>query len=158
MTPTIELDGLIRSHWTEAETTNARLIHGFVQTLMNDHDFDAVLEHFGNASYVQHNRTMTDGINGVVETVERLVKRFSEYSYDVKNIIASGDRVVFHSHVTMRKSHRGDESKGLIIFDMWRIEDGAIVEHWDSLQALDLPMRMYLASTGGKIRNDNGVF
>ena len=125
---------------------------------MNDHDFDAVLEHFGNASYVQHNRTMPDGMGGVVETVKRLVKRFPEYSYDVKNIIASGDSVVFHSHVTMRKAHRGNERKGLIIFDMWRIEDGAIVEHWDSLQALDLPMRLYLAASSGKIRNNNGIF
>ena len=46
----------------------------------------------------------------------------------------------------------------MIIFDMWRIEDGVLVEHWDSLQALDLPLRMYQAATGGRIRNVNGPF
>ncbi len=158
MTPTIDFDSLAQSHWTKAERTNARLVRDFVQMLMNDHDFDGVLERFGGGSYVQHNRTMASGLHGVIATVGRLVKRFPGYSYDVKNIIASGDRVVFHSHVTMREAHRGNERKGMIIFDMWGIEDGAIVEHWDSLQALDLPMRIVLAAGGGRIRNDNGLF
>ena len=158
MSPTIDFDALAQPHWSEAELANARLVHEFVQLVMNDHDFEAVLDRFAGGSYVQHNRTMPDGISGVVATVERFVKRFPDFSYDVKNIVASGDRVVFHSHATMRESHRGHDGKGLIIFDMWRIDGGAIVEHWDSLQALDLSMRLYLAASGGRKRNDNGVF
>lgn len=158
MTPTIDFESLDQPHWSDAERTNARLVRDFMQMLMNDHNFDGVRATFDNDAYTQHNRTMPDGIGGVVATVEQFVKRFPGYSYDVKSIVASGDKVVFHSHVTMRESHRGNERKGLIIFDMWRVEDGAIVEHWDSLQALDMTMRMYLVASGGRIRNDNGIF
>ena len=158
MAPTIDFERLAQSHWSETERSNARLVSDFVQMLMNDHDIEGVRTQFGGGAYVQHNRTMPTGIPGVTATIERLVKRFPGYSYDVKNIIASGDKVVLHSHVTMQEKHRGNERKGFIIFDMWQVEDGAIVEHWDSMQALDLPMRMYMTATGGRVRNADGVF
>ena len=158
MPPVIDIAALDQPHWTETERTNARLALEFVQLLMNDHDFDAVRARFGGNTYTQHNRSMADGISGVLEAVEGVVKRFPGYSYDVKSIVASGNRVVLHSHATMRESHRGNDRKGLNIFDTWRVEDGALVEHWDSLQPLDLQMRLYVAMTGGRVRNSNGVF
>ncbi len=158
MTPTIDFDTLARADWSESERANARQVHRFIQLLMNDHDFQSVREEFGGSPYTQHNRTMSDGLIGVLESVERLVRRFPEFSYDVKQMVSSGDRVVAFSHATMRSSHRGDDRKGMIIFDMWRLEDGALVEHWDSLQALDLPMRLFQAASSGRIRNGNGPF
>ena len=158
MPPTIDFDTTARADWSVAERANAQRVHRFIQLLMNDHDFHAVREEFGGSPYTQHNRTMTDGLGGVLEAVERLVERFPEFSYDVKHMVSSGDLVVVLSHATMRSSHRGNDRKGMIIFDMWRLEDGAIVEHWDSLQALDLPMRLFQAASGGRIRNDNGPF
>ena len=153
-----DLATLSQDHWTDDEHRNAELAHRFIQLLMNDHDFDAVRAQFGQSSYIQHNRSIPDGIEGVIEYVQGLVKRFPGYAYDVKQIVASGDRVVLFSHATMRPNDRDDQSKGFVIFDMWRIEDGNLVEHWDSLQALALPMRMIMTATGGRIRNDNGSF
>lgn len=158
MSTTIDFDTLTQPHWSDTERANARLALEFVQLLMNDHDFDAVGAQFGDGTYTQHNRSMRDGIPGVLAAVQRIVNRFPGYSYDVKSIVASGDRVVVQSHVTMRPSHRGSDRKGFNIFDMWRFEDGRIVEHWDSLEPIDLPMRWYFALTGGRVRNENGVF
>ena len=158
MPPTIDIDTLTQPHWSDAERSNAALALRFVQLLMNDHDFDAVGKEFGAGQYTQHNRSMHNGIPGVIEAVEAVVKRFPGYSYDVKSIIASSDRVVFQSHATMRESHRGNDRKGFNIFDTWKVEDGALVEHWDSLEPIDLPMRLYFTLTGGRVRNSNGVF
>ncbi|MDJ0790601.1 MAG: ester cyclase [Acidimicrobiia bacterium] len=158
MAPTIDFDTVAEANWTETERANAEQVHRFIQLLMNDHDFPAVREEFGGSVYTQHNRTMADGLEGVLESVERLVNRFPEFSYDVKQLVSSGDTVIAFSHATMRASHRDDDRKGWIIFDMWRLEDGRLVEHWDSLQALDLPMRLFQAATGGRVRNSNGPF
>ena len=158
MQSTIEFDTLAQPHWSDSERSNAALALRFVQLLMNDHDFEAVRKEFGTGPYTQHNRSMRDGIPGVIEAVEQIVKRFPEYGYDVKSIIASGDRVVFQSHATMRESHRGNDRKGFNIFDTWKVKDAALVEHWDSLEPIDLPMRLYFALTGGRVRNSNGVF
>ena len=89
-----------KSHWTEEEQSNVKVVIGFMQTLMNEHDFDKVRSNFFNSKYLQHNRSIPDGMEGLLKYVKDLVKRFPEYSYDVKHIHADGDRVIFHSHIT----------------------------------------------------------
>ena len=157
-TPQVDLAALSKSHWTSKELKNVELIADFVQKLMNDHDFDYVMARYANSSYVQHNRNIPDGIEGLVGVVRDFAKRFPDYCYDVKQIIADGDHVVFHSHATMKKADRGNDRKGLNITDNWRLRDGEIVEHWDSIQPIDGAMRLFVLLNGGKIRNSNGVF
>ncbi|SON52078.1 protein of unknown function [Vibrio tapetis subsp. tapetis] len=51
--------------------------------------------------------------------------------------------MIFHSHATLDKEGRGNDQKGMNFIDTCRIEEGRIIEHWDSIQALDLSMRLY---------------
>ncbi len=155
---TIDLEGLHKSSWSVQETKNVELITDFVQHLMNNHDFDYVLQHYNDSSYVQHNRNIPNKVTGLVGFLQQLVVKYPDYTYDVKHIFADGDYVIFHSHATLHKAHRGNDQKGLNIIDTWRIADGKIVEHWDSIQALDTMMRLNSLLSGGKIRNANGVF
>ncbi|BFM13947.1 ester cyclase [Maricurvus nonylphenolicus] len=154
----IDLSSLQKPSWTEQELANATLITDFVQNLMNNHDFDYVLERYNNSAYVQHNRNLPDKITGLVGFLQEFVEDYPDYTYDVKHIYADGDYVIFHSHATLKKKHRGNDQKGMNIVDTWRLEDGRIVEHWDSIQALDGFMRFYSLISGGNIQNANGVF
>ncbi|WP_281557922.1 nuclear transport factor 2 family protein [Thalassomonas sp. RHCl1] len=156
--PTIDFQSLKKSSWSQQELKNAKQITDFVQNLMNDHNFGYVLEHFNDSSYIQHNRNIPDKIIGLVGFLQEFVDSYPEYSYDVKHIYVDGDFVIFHSHATLKKEDRGNDQKGLNIIDTWRIENGKIVEHWDSIQALDFFMRSYSLVSGGNIRNSNGVF
>ena len=157
-TLTVDIDQLRRPNWSAEEETNAANVAEFVQLLMNDHDFETLRARFGSAAYVQHNQGIADGIEGVLETVGSLVKRFPDYTYDVKHVFVDADIVTFHSHATLRKAHRGDPRKGFNITDRWRVVDGEIVEHWDSVQPIDLFARFYVLLTGGRVRNDNGPY
>ena len=157
-TPKIDLENLKKPHWNAEEVSNVELIADFVQKLMNDHEFDSVIENYANSSYTQHNRNIPDGIEGLVSVLRSFTKQFPDYSYEVKQILADGDHVVFHSHATMRKGDRGNDKKGMNITDNWRIREGQIVEHWDSIQPIDGATRFYVLLNGGKIRNSNGVF
>ncbi len=154
----INLDALQKDSWTEEEKANVTLITDFVQNLMNDHNFDYILERYNDSSYVQHNRNLPEKITGLVRFLQEFVEDYPDYTYDVKHIYADGDYVIFHSHATLKKSDRGNDSKGMNIVDTWRLENGSIVEHWDSIQALDGFMRLYSLISGGRIKNDNGVF
>ncbi len=156
--PQINLEILRRDTWSQDELDNAKFVIDFVQHLMNDHNFAYIHEKYGNGPYRQHNRSMRDGIPGVVDSVTTLTKRFPEFSYEVKNIYADGAHVTIHSHATMRESDRGNEKKGFIIYDTWKVENGKLVEHWDALQPLDFGMRLFLLLTGGSIKNKNGLF
>lgn len=156
--PKIHFDSLVKPHWSASDKQKAALVVEFVQLIMNDHRFDEVLNRFGQAGYQQHNRTMADGIEGVVNTLRGIVKRAPEFSYDVKHIFVDGDRVILHSHATLKASHRGDDTQGLNNIDIWKVDNGQLVEHWDAVQGLSLSMRLFGLVTGGRIKNNNGVF
>ena len=104
---------------------------------MNDHNFEYISETFGSHNYTQHNLGMPDGMNGLVDYIKAFVKKFPEYMYDVKHIVASGDMVVFHTHMVTKEKNLGNDKKGFIIMDRWRVENGEIREHWDSIQAIN---------------------
>lgn len=156
--PIINLESLKETNWSEQEMANVAVITDFVQNLMNNHDFDYILERYNNSSYIQHNRNLPDKITGLVGFLEDFVADYPDYSYEVKHVYADGDFVIFHSHATLSKDDRGNDQKGMNIIDVWRLEDGNIVEHWDSIQAIDGFMRFYSLISGGNIRNSNGVF
>ena len=155
---TVDLQSLKKDGWSKQELANVALVTDFVQNLMNNHNFDYVLERYNDDSYIQHNRNLPDKITGLVGFLEKFVQDYPDYTYDVKHIYADGDYVIFHSHATLHKDDRGNDQKGMNIIDTWRIEDGKIVEHWDSIQALDTFMRFYSLISGGDIQNTNGVF
>jgi len=154
----ISVSSFNKPHWSEQDKRNVQIVLRFVQTLMNEHEVDKVKAEHGDAPYIQHNRNIKDGIVGVTDYFATMIKRFPDFSYDVKNVFVDGDVVIVHSHATMNKKHRGNERKGFNIVDKWRVENGKPVEHWDSVQALDGFMRWYYWLTGGEIKNNNGVF
>lgn len=154
----ISFDKLKKGSWSEQETKNVRLVVDFMQHLMNDHDVDYVLKTFGNPHYRQHNRGIPDGMEALVKYVKDFTKRFPDYAYDVKHIHADGDFVIFHSHITTNKKDRGNDKKGINASDTWRVANGQIVEHWDTLQPMDGFLRFVFLLIGGKIANANGVY
>lgn len=156
--PRIEIDNHLQDNWTPQETDNVKVVLDFFQHLMNEHDFEYTLEKYGNGSYTQHNRAIPNEISGLVSYVKTITKRFPDYSFDVKRVIADGDFVVLHSHTTMNAKHRGDEKKGFIITDTFRLENGQLAEHWDAIQPIDTFSRLLFLMTGGSIGNSNPTF
>jgi predicted SnoaL-like aldol condensation-catalyzing enzyme len=154
----IEINSHLQDHWTEQESENVKVVVDFFQHLMNEHDFEYTLNKYAGGSYIQHNRAIKNEISGVVDYVKTLTKRFPEYSFDVKRILADGDFVVLHSHCTMKEKHRGNEKKGFIITDTFRLENGKLAEHWDAIQPIDTFSRFLFLLTGGSIGNNNPTF
>lgn len=156
--PKIEIAALLQNHWTEKETKNVEVVVDFFQHLMNEHDFEYTLNKYGGGSYMQHNRAIPNNIEGLVGYVKNMVKRFPEYSFDVKKIFTDDDFVILHSHTTLKANDRGNEKKGFIITDTFRLENGKLAEHWDAMQPIDRFSRMLFMMVGGEIGNNNPTF
>lgn len=156
--PQIDVNNHLQESWTQQETNNAKVVANFFQHLMNEHDFEYTLKNYSGGSYLQHNRAIPNEMTGLVSYVKEMTKRFPEYSFDVKRIIASGDFVVLHSHTTLKAKHRGNEKKGFIITDTFRLKDGKLAEHWDAIQPIDGYTRFLFWMIGGKVQNDNPTF
>ncbi|MCG8575476.1 MAG: ester cyclase [Flavobacteriales bacterium] len=157
-TPKIQLQNHLQNHWTPQEKENVEVVVDFFQHLMNEHDFDYTLQKHGDNSYLQHNRAIPNEISGLISYVKTMTKRFPEYSFDVKRISADGEYVVLHSHTTMKAKHRGNEKKGFIITDTFRLKNGQLAEHWDAIQPIDTFSRLLFLMIGGKVENNNATF
>ena len=120
---------------------NKRIATEFYDAAINRKDFAAASQYLGN-SYRQHNPTAADGAEGLRAFIDFLKTRFPNQRGEIKRVIAEGDLVVLHVHST-----RGDDTPGRAIVDIFRVENGKVVEHWDVIQ--DIPAQS---------ANTNGMF
>src|SRR5947207_9565700 len=88
----------------------------------------AVAEHVG-ATYTQHNPDTADGPEAFVRSMTETLRRAPELRAEIQRVVAEGDLVVIHNHITS-----GSGDRGLAGFDLFRLLDGKIVEHWDARQ------------------------
>ncbi len=110
---------------------NKKIVVDFYEKGLNQKDFDAAAKYFGTR-YIQHNPSAPDGIEGFKRLVAFLKEKFPNSHSEIKRVIAEGDFVVLHVH-----SVREPGQRGRAIVDMFRLENGKIVEHWDVVQ--DIP-------------------
>lgn len=97
---------------------------------LNKKDADAAFKFLG-PTYTQHNPTVADGLEGWRAMIGWLKTERPDFKADVKRVIAEGDFVVVHSHMTIDANDRGRAA-----VDIFRLENGKIVEHWDILQQI----------------------
>jgi predicted SnoaL-like aldol condensation-catalyzing enzyme len=89
---------------------------------------EAVAKYLG-PHYRQHNPGTADGPEPFIETVNRFALTFLDLRMESKRIVAEGNYVVLHSHLILKPGDRG-----MAVVDIFRLENGKIVEHWDVVQ------------------------
>lgn len=109
---------------------NKRVVLDFYEKALNQSDLVAASEHFG-PRYTQHTPHIEDGIAGFIAFVGRLKEQFPEVRGEIKRVIAEGDLVVLHVH-----AKRTPDELGIAIVDIFRLDHGKIVEHWDVRQPI----------------------
>ena len=109
---------------------NKKLVLEFYHKLIGEKDFEAARPYMGSL-YRQHAPYAADGHEGVAEWVRKFKEAFPQHHYEVKKVIAEGDFVVLHLH-----GKSGLHPFGESVVDIFRIEDGKVVEHWDVIQPI----------------------
>ena len=120
---------------------NRKTVLEFYEAGLNKKDFDAAAKYFG-PKYIQHNPGAPDGIEGFKTFVNFLRSKFPNSHSEIRKVFAEGDYVILHVHAV-----REPGTLGRAIVDIFRLEDGKIVEHWDVAQ--DIP---------DKMPHNNGMF
>jgi predicted SnoaL-like aldol condensation-catalyzing enzyme len=113
---------------------NKKTVLEFYEAGLNRKDFDAASRYFG-PKYIQHNPGAPDGIEGFKTFVNFLKEKFPNSHSEIKKAFAEGDYVILHVHAV-----REPGTRGRAIVDIFRLENGKIVEHWDVAQ--DIPEKM----------------
>ena len=115
---------------SQQEEANKKVVVEFYAKALNDKDFEAAAKHFG-PHYIQHNPNAADGIEGFKKFIEYRREKFPNARSEIKRVLADGDMVILHVHGVREPGERG-----VAIVDIFRLENGKIVEHWDVVQPI----------------------
>ncbi|HLC43348.1 MAG TPA: nuclear transport factor 2 family protein [Methylomirabilota bacterium] len=120
---------------------NKKNVVEFYDKAINQKDFEAASKYMG-PRYVQHNPVAADGHEGLKGFLQFLRDKFPNSRSEIKRVFADGDHVILHVHAIREPGTRGNA-----IIDIFRLENGKIVEHWDVIQPIP-----------EKAANPNGMF
>jgi predicted SnoaL-like aldol condensation-catalyzing enzyme len=109
---------------------NKKNVVQFYEAAINKKDFDAAVKYIGSR-YTQHNPRAADGPDGLKAFLAYLRDKFPDYHSEIKRVFADGDFVIVHVHNVPTPGSRGNA-----IVDIYKLEDGKIVEHWDVRQEI----------------------
>ena len=112
----------------DVREANKRTVLAFYDTVLNRPNIDDAAAYLG-PQFVQHNPRSPDGVEGFRSYFRDLKRQFPNVRSDVKRTVADGDLVMLHVHVKLQP-----DELGLAIVDIFRLEHGKIVEHWDVRQ------------------------
>jgi predicted SnoaL-like aldol condensation-catalyzing enzyme len=109
---------------------NKKVIVQFYDAAINQKDFEAASKFIG-PRYVQHNPRAADGLEGLKGFLALLREKFPDYHSEIKRVFADGDYVILHVHNVPTPGSRGNA-----IVDIFKLENGKVVEHWDVRQEI----------------------
>jgi predicted SnoaL-like aldol condensation-catalyzing enzyme len=109
---------------------NKKLVLAFYEQIIGRKDFDAARQYMG-ATYKQHAPYAADGPDGLRAWLQGFKNAFPNHRYEVKRVLAEGDFVMLHLH-----GMGGPNPHGESVVDIFRVENGKVVEHWDIIQAI----------------------
>ena len=109
---------------------NRKVVLDFYEKGLNQKDADAAIALMGNR-YVQHNPGAADGPEGFRKFIGFLREKFPNSRSEIKRSFVDGDYVILHVHAVREPGARGNA-----IIDIFKLENGKIVEHWDVVQPI----------------------
>ena len=160
-------DGLIVEHWDNlqqiAEKTvsghtqfdgtteimdlnktaaNKALIKGFVADVLMGANPDKITDYISTTEYLQHNPGVGDGLQGLGTALQSLADAGMPMTYSANHmILGEGNFVLSVSEGTFMNKH-------VSFYDLFRIENGKIVEHWDTIETI--PAKSEWKNNNGK--------
>jgi predicted SnoaL-like aldol condensation-catalyzing enzyme len=100
------------------------------------------VEEYLSPRYIQHSSLAEPGLDALKHWLRHVHEESPNARQTIHRTFADGDHVIVHVHVV-----RWPGDPGLAVIDIFRCENGRIIEHWDVIQ--DVP---------AKPINPNGMF
>ncbi|CAB3717906.1 hypothetical protein LMG1866_03558 [Achromobacter ruhlandii] len=111
--------------------SNKDIVLAFFRMMFQDREIDEAVRLYVGKNYIQHNPYMRDGVEPMVDFFPHYFEQHPQATVDIKRVIAEGDLVMIHN--LWRES---PEDRGQAVVDIFRVENGKIVEHWDVSQEI----------------------
>lgn len=117
---------------TQQAENNKKIVTDFYEGIFLKHQVKAYADQYIGEKYIQHNPHVPDGKAPFVNYFTGHFKENPDAKSVIKRAVTEGDLVFLHVHSTQNVQDRG-----VAVVDIFRVENGKIVEHWDVQQ--DVP-------------------
>ena len=116
---------------TQQAENNKKIVTDFYEGVFQKHQVKAYADRYIGDQYIQHNPRVPDGKAPFVNHFTQYFQKNPEAKSVIKRAVAEGNLVFLHVH-----SAQNPQDRGVAIVDIFRVENGKIVEHWDVQQAV----------------------
>jgi len=110
---------------------NKKNVVAFYLKALNEGDVEGAFGLYGGKTYKQHNPLVEDGEEGVRKFAAWIRENRPKARAEIKRVFADGDFVILHVYWSGLFGERGEA-----VVDIFRLEDGKVVEHWDVIQSI----------------------
>ena len=136
------LDGPTEAMDLDKTDKNKMLVKNFVNTILVNGEMDKLGNYFDGDNYIQHNPNISDGLSGLSKAIQAMEKQGITMKYEkVHKILGEGNFVLVMSEGEFA-------GKPASFYDLFRVENGYIAEHWDTIESI--PPRDKWANENGK--------
>jgi predicted SnoaL-like aldol condensation-catalyzing enzyme len=140
------LDGSASVTDVEMTDENKKLVRGFFEEVMLNGKMDRLTTYFDGDRYIQHTPTVADGLSGLMAAMQQMAKAGITVRHDrIHKVLGKGNFVLVVSE--------GDiAGQPTSFYDLVRIENGKIAEHWDIVETI--PPKSQWKNQNGKFDFD----
>ncbi len=110
---------------------NKALAVALIEDVLMGKNPEKIAEYISSEQYDQHNPQIKDGLTGIVEAVEYLTSQKNMFIYTkIHKVLGEGNFVLTVSE------GEWNGGKKHVFYDLFRMKDGKIIEHWDVIQEI----------------------
>ena len=125
-----QTDGTMEVTDLDKTEENRELVKNFLYDVMQGNNLDKTPDYFDGDAYIQHNSGIADGVSGLNAALGALAEQGISMVYDeVHMVLAEGNFVLAVSEGTFGGTPTS-------YYDLWRVENGKIAEHWDVMETI----------------------
>ncbi|MFG3499525.1 nuclear transport factor 2 family protein [Streptomyces sp. NPDC047928] len=138
-----ETDGPTEVTDLDRTEENRVLVTTFVEEVLRGGRTDALSEYISTARYDQHNPLIGDGVEGLAAGLAAFAEQGVDMVYETLHLVVAEGNFV----LTVCEGRIG--ATPTAFYDLFRVEEGRIVEHWDVTPAIP---------DANLVPHDNGPF
>lgn len=124
------LNGPTVSKDLEKTLENKDLVRRFVDDILVNGRMEKLGTYIAGENYIQHNPQIGNGLSGLATALQAMAKQGITMKYDrIHKVLGEGNFVLTVSEGSFA-------GKWTSFYDLFRVENGKLVEHWDTIEAI----------------------
>lgn len=124
------IDGTIEVEDHDKTEENKKIVRNFVDDVLVNIRMDKLDHYFNGDQYIQHNPQIADQVSGLRTALVKLAENGVIVKYEhIHQVLGEGNFVLVISEGYFGKEHTS-------FYDLFRVEEGKIAEHWDVLEKI----------------------